>query len=161
MKFSTMKEEITKYQIKEDIFIKVLSFDEKTNAVNVNIFYKVNNKYRNISQAELPKDIVNIIASKKSEPMTMDEINDFEKYLDKVTLDENNIKISNLQTIFGKCLHTNYILTKDKNQDYYILQQAITNEFGIMVATTPIISAIIPYVFADVINVLIFDMCES
>lgn len=152
MKFTTMKEEITKYVIKDDIFVKVLSFDERTSAVNVNIFYKVNNKYRNISQAELPKSIVNIIASKKSEPMTQEEIIEFEQYLDKTILDENNVEIKNVQTIFGKCLHTNYILTKNQDQAYYILQQAITNEFGIMVSTTPIISSIIPYIFADVIN---------
>lgn len=153
MKFKNMKEEITKYQIKEDIFIKVISFDEITNAVNVNIFYKINNRYKSVSQAELPKEIVNYIASKKSEKMSKEELQHFEEYFNKINLNNNNTKIENVQTIFGKCLHTNYILTKNKDQDYYILQQAIINEFGILVATTPIISSIIPYIFANIINI--------
>lgn len=152
MKFKNMKEEITKYQIKEDTFIKVLSFDEVTSAVNVNIFYKVNNRYKSISQTELPRDIVNYIASKKSEKMLDNELQNFEEYFNKITLNDNNTKIENVQTIFGKCLHTNYILTKNKDQEYYVLQQAIVNEFGVLVSTTPIISSIIPYIFADIIN---------
>ena len=44
------------------------------------------------------------------------------------------------------------MITKNKDQDYYILQNAIINEFGMLISTTPIISSIIPYIFADIIN---------
>lgn len=153
MKFLNVNEEITKYQIGNDTFFKVLSYDKTTSAVNVNIFYKSNNRYRSISQSELPKDIVNFIASKKSEPISKEELNDFENFFNNIKLNEFNTNIENVQTIFGKCLHTDYILTKDKTQDYYCVQQAITNEFGVLVSTTPIISSIVPYIFADIINI--------
>ena len=152
MKFLNVKEEITKYKIGNDTFLKVLSYDEKTSAVNVNIFYKSNDKYSSISQNELPKEVVNFIAQKKSEQISIEELNDFETFFNNIKLNEFNTKIENTQTIFGKCLHTDYILSKNKDQDYYCLQQAITNEFGVLVSTTPIISAIVPYIFADIIN---------
>ena len=152
MKFLNVKEEITKYKIGNDTFLKVLSYDEKTSAVNVNIFYKSNDKYRSISQHELPKEIVNFIAQKKSEQISIEELNDFETFFNNIKLNEFNTKIENTQTIFGKCLHTDYILSKNKDQDYYCLQQAIINEFGVLVSTTPIISAIVPYIFADIIH---------
>lgn len=151
-KFKNIKEEISIFHIKEDTFIKVLIYDETTNAVNVDIYYKVNNKYKSITQTELPKEIVTHIATKPSEKISEDELKEFKAFLDKTKITETNTKIENVQTIFGKSLYTNYMITKNKDQDYYILQNAIINEFGMLISTTPIISSIIPYIFADIIN---------
>ena len=151
-KFKNIKEEISIFHIKEDTFIKVLIYDETTNAVNVDIYYKVNNKYKSITQTELPKEIVTQIATKPSEKISEDELKEFKAFLDKTKITEANTKIENVQTIFGKSLYTNYMITKNKDQDYYILQNAIINEFGMLISTTPIISSIIPYIFADIIN---------
>lgn len=151
--FLTMKEEYSAYHIKEDTFIKVLSYDKETGATNVDIFYKVNNKYRSISQAELPKDIINVIATKPSEKLTKEEIEHFKKYIEKLSLSETIQEINKDKVIFGKILHNNYILSKSPIQDYYRVSMAIPNEFGIMVHTTPVISSLVPYVFADIFNI--------
>lgn len=151
--FENVKEEISIYKIKEDTFIKVLSFDETTSAANVEIFYKSNNKYRSITQNELPKEIVTHIATKKSEKISEEELKQFESFLEKNAIQISNLPIQVDKIIPRKILHTDYILTKEKDVDYYMVQRVITNEFGMMMTTTPIISSLIPYVFADIISI--------
>ena len=93
-KFKNIKEEISIFHIKEDTFIKVLIYDETTNAVNVDIYYKVNNKYKSITQTELPKEIVTHIATKPSEKISEDELKEFKAFLDKTKITEANTKIN-------------------------------------------------------------------
>lgn len=151
--FETMKEEYSVYHIKNDTFIKALSFDKETNAVNVDIFYKVNNRYKPITQYELPNDIVNIIATKPSQEMSEDEINEFKFFIEKQTIINKNSKIENEKVIFGKILHNHYILSKAPFQDFYRVSMVIPNEFNVMTNTTPVISSLVPYIFADIINI--------
>lgn len=157
VKFLTMKEEYSIYHIKNDTFIKALSFDKETNAVNVDIFYKVNDKYRPISQYELPNDIVNIIATKKSESISEEELNQFKNFIEKLNIVSKTESISYAdkeeKIIFGKLLHNHYILSKSPIQDFYRVSMVIPNEFGIMINTTPVISSIVPYIFADIFHI--------
>lgn len=130
MKFLNVKEEITKYKIGNDTFLKVLSYDEKTSAVNVNIFYKSNDKYRSISQNELPKEVVNFIAQKKSEQISIEELNDFETFFNNIKLNEFNTKIENTQTIFGKCLHTVIFYLKIKTKIIIVYNKQLQMNLG-------------------------------
>lgn len=157
VKFLTMKEEYSIYHIKNDVFIKVLSFDNETNAVNVDIFYKVNNKYRPVSQYELPNDIINMIATKPSEEISEEELNHFKNFIKNQTIINkiNSIKNKDLEdkVIFGKLLHNHYILSKSPVQDFYRVSMVIPNEFNVMINTTPVISSLVPYVFADIFEI--------
>lgn len=152
IKFETMKEEYSVYRIKNDTFIKVLSFDKETGATNVDIFYKVNNKYKSITQYELPNDIVNVIATKKSEEISDEELQNFKTFIEKQNIINKNEELQDEKIIFGKILHNNYILSKNPIQDFYRVSMVIPNEFGIMTNTIPVISSLVPYVFADIIN---------
>lgn len=157
VKFLTMKEEYSIYHIKNDVFIKVLSFDNETNAVNVDIFYKVNNKYRPVSQYELPNDIINIIATKPSEKISEEELNHFKNFIEnqKIINKIDSIKNKDLEdkVFFGKLLHNHYIISKSPIQDFYRVSMVIPNEFGVMMNTTPVISSLVPYVFADIFQI--------
>jgi hypothetical protein len=150
-KFLSVLEEITKHQKDNDVFIKVLTFDQSNGATNADVFYKVNERYRKVSTSELPENLVSFIAAGKGVALEGSELKAFEEYTSRTNL-LSNTKIDCVQTIFGQCLHTDYMITKDKDADYYVLQQAIPNEFGKLVTTTPIISSLIPYIFADVVD---------
>lgn len=152
VKFETMKEEYSIYHIKNDTFIKVLSFDKETGAVNVDIFYKINDKYKPITQYELPNDIINVIATKKSEEISEQELNEFKTFIEKQSIINKNEQLENEKIIFGKVLHNHYILSKSPIQNFYRISMVIPNEFGVMTNTIPIISSLVPYIFADIIN---------
>ncbi len=153
IKFETMKEEYSVYHIKGDTFVKVLSYDKDTGATNVDIFYKVNDKFKPVTQYELPNNIVNIIATKQSEEMSEYELNEFKKFIEKQNIINKNEQIENEKIIFGKILHNHYILSKSPIQDFYRVSMVIPNEFSIMTNTAPIISSLVPYIFADIVNI--------
>ena len=150
MILNNVTETITKLEIKGDTFYKVLMEDKTTSAINPHIFYKVNNSYRLVTQAELPKEYVNLIATMKFKPTSEEERQDLTKFLNRKVEQVNVDKLFDEKIIFGNVLHTPYLLQKEATKNYYVLNTMILNEFGMLTATCPIFSTLLPYVMADI-----------
>lgn len=154
-KFKGLKKNIVKSTIDNMEFVRVTNLNEQNELINVNIYTKINDKYKSVLPNQLPYQLVNKLHLENTyTKMTQEEIISFLNKLDNV---KEEIKAQNQFNSFeyleiDTAVDVNYIVTKTEGVNFYNLGAFKVNEFGIIEQETFVQPLELPYVMVNIID---------
>lgn len=154
-KIQGLKKNVVKATIEGMDFVRVTNLNPNSELINVVMYLKVNGKYRVVLPNELPHQIVNKLSidstySKMDETEILEFLNSLKDIKEEI---EKQNEFAHLEYLsIDNAIDINYIVTKEKNNNYFALFSLIVNEFGVIKANVPVTPVELPYVIMNIID---------